>query len=108
MDCIFCKLIKGEIPSKPIYQDDDFVVIHDINPKAPVHVLIIPKKHIGSLQNVTEEDREMLGKLMFTVNKIARKLGINESGYKVVINNGKSSGQMVFHLHLHILGGGVF
>ena len=103
--CIFCKIINGEIASKIFYQDEDFIVIHDISPKAPVHVLLMSVKHIESLQNVTEEDSEFLGKMMITVNKIARKLGIAESGYKVVINNGKGSGQMVFHLHLHILGG---
>lgn len=104
-DCIFCKIIKGEIPAKFVYKDQDLVVFHDINPKAPVHVLLVPSKHIESLRKVGEKDSRMLSQLMLTVTKTAQKLGIAEEGYKVVINNGPSSGQLVFHLHLHLLGG---
>lgn len=104
-NCIFCKIIKGELPAKFVYKNDDLVAFHDINPKAPVHVLILPIKHIESLRDVKGEDRELLGRLMLSVNKIATKLGIADSGYKVVINNGKASGQLVFHLHIHLLGG---
>lgn len=104
-DCIFCKIIKGKLPAKFVYKDEDLVAFHDINPKAPVHVLIVPVKHIGSLRDVAERDRELLGKLMLSTNKIASKLKIAGSGYKVVINNGKASGQLVFHLHIHLLGG---
>lgn len=104
-DCIFCKIIKGEIPGKFVYKDDTLVAFYDIHPKAPVHVLVLPVKHTASLQDVNDGDKELLGKLMLAVNKIAQKLGIAQSGYKVVINNGKASGQLVFHLHIHLLGG---
>lgn len=104
-DCIFCKIIKGEIPGKFVYKDDTLVAFYDIHPKAPVHVLLLPVKHAASLQDVNDGDKELLGKLMLAVNKIAQKLGIAQSGYKVVINNGKASGQLVFHLHIHLLGG---
>ncbi len=104
-DCIFCKIIKGEIPAKKVLEDKDFIVFYDINPKAPLHVLLVPKKHIISLQDTKEEDRELLGSLMVLVNRVAQTLGIARDGYKIVINNGKNSGQLVFHLHLHLLGG---
>lgn len=104
-DCLFCKIIKGEIPGKFIFKDEEIVAFRDIHPKAPVHVLIVPVKHIESLREIKTEDKELLGKLMITVGKIAQQLGIAKDGYKVVINNGGSSGQLVFHLHLHLLGG---
>lgn len=104
-DCLFCKIIKGEIPAKFIYQDGTLVAFHDINPKAPVHVLIVPVKHFESLQHVKEEDKDFLGQLMLAVQKIAQKTGIAKDGYKVVMNNGEGSGQIVFHLHIHLLGG---
>lgn len=104
-NCIFCKIIKGEIPGKFVYRDDNIVAFYDINPKAPVHVLIVPVKHMQSLRETRQEDKELLGSLMLRVNKIAKKLDIADSGYKVVINNGGASGQLVFHLHLHLLGG---
>ncbi len=104
-DCIFCKIIKGEIPGKFVYQDNDIVAFHDISPKAPVHVLIIPKIHIESLIDVKDEHGRLLGKLMMSVAKIGRDLGIEKSGYKIVINNGQGAGQIVPHLHVHLLGG---
>lgn len=104
-DCIFCKIVKGEIPSKIIYQDDDLVAFHDISKKASVHFLIVPVKHLKSLQEVSGEDAVLMGKLILLVNRLTVKLGIAKDGYKVVINNGSLAGQMVFHLHLHILGG---
>ena len=104
-DCLFCKIIKGEIPGKFVYKDKEMVAFYDINPKAPVHVLIVPVKHLESLREVKVEDRELLGKLMIAVHKIAQQLNIAGDGYKVVINNGEGSGQLVFHLHLHLLGG---
>ena len=103
-NCIFCKIIKGEIPSKIVHKEEDFIVFHDINPKAPVHVLIVPVKHIESLRRIEEKDGRMITRLMLSIRKIAEKLGITD-GYKVVINNGPSSGQIVFHLHIHLLGG---
>lgn len=104
-DCIFCKIIKGDIPAKKEFDSKDLVVFHDINPKAPIHLLFVPKKHISSLIDITENDRELLGGIMVKINLIANKLGLGKSGYKVVINNGKASGQIVMHLHLHLLGG---
>jgi histidine triad (HIT) family protein len=104
-DCIFCKIISGEIPKKFVYKDNDLVAFYDINPKAPVHVLIVPNKHIESLREIKEEDKDLMIKFMLTVRQIAEKLGIAKEGYKVVINNGRASGQLVFHLHLHLLGG---
>jgi len=105
VDCIFCKIIKGEIPGKFVFKDNDFVVFHDINPKAPVHALVVPKQHVESLREVNETQVDLLGKMMLTTSKAAQKLNIANEGYKVVINNGKASGQLVFHLHLHLLGG---
>lgn len=104
-DCIFCKIIKGEIPAKFVYKDQDLVVFYDINPKAPVHVLLAPVKHIESLRKVEEKDSMLLAKLLLSVRKTAQELGIDREGYKLVINNGPASGQLVFHLHLHLLGG---
>lgn len=104
-DCIFCKIIKGEIPSKFIHKDSDLVAFYDISPKAPVHFLIVPIQHLESLRDAVSEDAALLGKLMLSINSLAVKLGIAKEGYKVVINNGSVAGQMVFHLHLHVLGG---
>jgi len=104
-DCIFCKIIKGEIPSKFIYKDDDLVAFYDISPKAPVHFIIVPVNHIESLRDINKKDTALLGKLMFSVNSLSSKLGIAKDGYKVVINNRTVAGQMVFHLHIHVLGG---
>ncbi len=103
-DCIFCKIIKGEIPGKFAYKDSDMVAFYDIAPKAPVHVLLVPVAHIESLKEIGETDKELMGKLMVKARELAEKLGI-EDGFKIVVNNGKNSGQLVFHLHLHILGG---
>lgn len=104
-ECIFCKIIKGDIPAKKIAEDENFIAIYDISPKAPVHVLVLPKKHIPSLINLKSADKDLMGSLMFQVKTIAAKLDLDKSGYKVVINNGEGSGQFVFHLHLHLLGG---
>lgn len=105
LSCIFCKIIKGEIPGKFVYRDDDFVAFHDINPKAPVHILVVPVRHIESLIDVKSDDKELLGELILKVHDIAQKLEIAKSGYKLVVNNGEASGQLVFHLHVHLLGG---
>ncbi len=103
-DCLFCKIIKGEIPSKSVYKDDEVVAFYDINPKAPVHILIVPVKHLESLRQTKDEDKNLLGKLMLVVKQLAEELGIDD-GYKVVINNGRNAGQLIYHLHLHLLGG---
>ena len=104
-DCIFCKIIKGQLPAKIVYQDKNIIAFHDIHPKAPVHVLVIPRKHIKSLQEIEETDKNLMGELLLAVKKVAAKLKIKDSGFKLVINNGEDSGQLVFHLHLHLLGG---
>ncbi len=108
MDCIFCKIIKGEIPAKLIYQDDDIVAFRDINPQAPTHVLIIPKKHIERISDITEQDANLIGKLVLVGKKIAQDEGITDSGFRLVFNNNKDAGQAVFHIHLHLLGGRKF
>ena len=104
-DCLFCKIIEGTIPSDKVYEDDDFFVFKDINPQSKIHVLVVPKKHIEMLTLCSEEDKDMLGGLLLTANKVAKILGIEESGYRVVINSGADGGQIVFHLHLHLMGG---
>lgn len=103
-DCLFCKIIRGEIPTKKVYEDEHVFVFEDINPQAPTHVLIIPKKHIVGLKEAKAEDAEILGYCQLTAAKIARQRGI-ESGYRTVYNVGPGAGQSVFHLHLHLLGG---
>lgn len=106
--CIFCKIVKGEIPSKKVYEDDDFLAFHDINPIAPIHILIIPRHHIVSLQDVTSSDSEWLGRMMALVPQIALESGClpgTDGGFRVVVNSGAHGGQEVGHLHLHILGG---
>jgi histidine triad (HIT) family protein len=103
-DCLFCRIAKGEIPSKKVYEDERTFAFEDINPKAPTHVLVVPKKHIVGLKEVTAEDAELLGYCQLVAAKIARERGI-EDGYRTVYNVGSKAGQSVFHLHLHLLGG---
>ena len=105
LSCIFCKIIKGEIPGKFIHKDKNFVVFYDINPKAPLHVLIVPVKHIKSLTEVADSDKLLVGEMMLLIRNMAKRLDIAETGYKIVINNGLGSGQLVFHLHAHMLAG---
>ena len=105
MSTIFKKIIDKEIPADIVYEDDDFLAFHDINPAAKVHVLVIPKKEIKNLNDATEEDELLLGKLQLTVAKVAKKMGIAEEGYRVITNINKNGGQEVFHIHYHILGG---
>jgi len=102
-NCLFCKIINKEAPAALVYEDNKLAAFKDINPKAEVHILIIPKKHIVSIAQATEEDREMIGDLFLAAQKIARAQ--NLKGYKLVINVGREAGQMVDHLHLHLLGG---
>lgn len=104
-DCLFCKMVSKEIPTTIVYEDEDVLAFNDIAPKAPVHVLIIPKKHIESLAAATAEDERILGKLQMVAHKLAKDLGIAETGYRVLTNSGKDSGQVVFHLHYHLVGG---
>jgi histidine triad (HIT) family protein len=104
MSCIFCKIVTGQIPSTPVFQDSLAYAFADINPKAPVHVLIVPREHIDSLGEATENHRELLGHLLWIAAEIARQNGLGK-GYRVVINSGPDGGQTVDHLHLHLLGG---
>jgi histidine triad (HIT) family protein len=104
MDCLFCKIIAGTIPSKKVYEDDKVFAFEDINPGAPTHVLIIPKRHLAGLDKATAEDAELLGYMQLIAAQIGRDRGI-EDGYRTVLNVGPRSGQSVFHMHLHILGG---
>ncbi len=104
MSCLFCKIIEGTIPSTPVYQDDLGYAFADINPKAPVHVLIVPREHISSLDDASEEKRGLLGHLLWAAADIARKKGLKD-GYRIVVNTGEDGGQTVDHLHLHLLGG---
>ena len=104
-DCIFCKIINKEIPSSIVYEDNEILAFKDINPIAPVHILVIPKKHIESLINLEQCDELLIGKIYTVINKIAKQEGIDESGFRVVVNCGEDGGQEVKHLHFHILGG---
>jgi histidine triad (HIT) family protein len=103
--CIFCKIVRGEIPSRKIYEDDDLFAFHDIHPAAPVHFMIIPKRHIVSLAEVGTDDQTLLGKILVKAPELARAQGLDD-GFRTIINTGKGGGQEVFHLHVHIMGGG--
>ncbi|MGD0781030.1 MAG: histidine triad nucleotide-binding protein [Dehalococcoidales bacterium] len=104
-DCIFCKIISGEIPSKIVYKDKDVVVFPDINPAAPVHLLVVPVKHIASLATMTDADAPLVGKMVAAASKVAREQGLANKGYRLTINSGAEAGQVVQHLHIHLLGG---
>lgn len=107
-DCLFCKIIKGEIPANKVYEDEEILAFYDINPAAPIHILVIPKKHITSLAHMEKEDEAIVGKIYGVINKIAEDKGFKEDGYRVVVNCGKNVGQTVMHLHFHILAGKKF
>ncbi len=102
-DCVFCKIVNSQIPAKKVYEDEYAVCFHDLEPQAPVHVLIIPKRHVASLDDVTEDEQEMLGHIMVLISKIAKELGL-ENGYRLVCNCGEDGFQSVKHLHFHLLG----
>jgi len=104
-DCIFCKIVEGTIPSRKVYEDEHVYAFHDIQPQAPVHLLVIPKKHIATMNDCGDEDQALLGHLLLSARKIAKEAGLEESGYRLVNNCGRDSGQLVFHIHWHILGG---
>ena len=105
MDCIFCQIAAGKIPTEFIYQDEDAVAFRDIHPLAPTHLIIIPKEHIPSLAHLTEEQSPLMGHMINIANQLAKKEGISERGYRLIINCGKEGGQVVPHLHLHLIGG---
>ena len=104
-DCLFCHIINKEIPSKLVYEDEKVLAFEDIKPQAPVHILIIPKKHLASLKEADENDQNLLGYLLLTARKIAQDKGLADSGFRLVINSGPDSGQEVYHLHVHLLAG---
>ncbi len=104
-ECIFCKIVAGEIPSHTVYSDETVTAFRDINPVAPTHILIIPNKHIEAVSDLPEEDEQLMGHLFTVAQKLAEEEGIAESGYRLIINNGPDANQVVFHLHLHLIGG---
>ena len=104
-DCLFCKIIKGEIPSKKVYEDEELLAFHDVNPQAPVHFLVIPKKHIRNIMDLDPADTALLGRLLFKAQELASNLGCSEKGARFVINCKSDGGQTVDHLHCHVLGG---
>ncbi len=107
-DCIFCKIVAREIPGEIVYEDDETLAFKDINPQAPVHILVITKKHLASLAEVGEADKGLLGHINLVISRLAREKGISEKGYRVVVNTGAEGGQTVPHLHFHLLGGRSF
>ncbi|ADL54484.1 histidine triad nucleotide-binding protein [Gallionella capsiferriformans] len=104
-DCLFCKIARGEIPCRKVFEDDDVLAFHDINPAAPVHFLLIPKPHLNSLAEAEPRHAAMLGKLLLLAPKLAKEQGLDD-GFRTVINTGRGGGQEVFHLHVHVIGGG--
>ena len=105
MDCIFCQIVAGKVPSEIIYQDEEVVAFRDINPQAPIHLIIIPKKHIPSLAHLSEAELPLIGHMVNAANQIAKTEGVSENGYRLVINCGEWGGQLISHLHMHLLGG---
>ncbi len=105
MSCIFCQIADGKLPGDILYQDEEVLVFPDIQPQAPLHLLIIPKKHISALSRITREDKPLVGHMINTAQEMARREGVSEKGYRLVINCGQQGGQLVPHLHLHLLGG---
>jgi histidine triad (HIT) family protein len=103
--CLFCKIVAKEIPAKILFEDDDLLAFSDINPMAPIHALVVPKRHIDSLNEATPADAALLGKLLLGAQRVARDAKLTSAGWRAVINNGAQAGQTVFHVHLHVLGG---
>lgn len=104
-DCLFCKIVKGDIPSKKVYEDDLCYAFYDIDPQAPVHFLVVPKAHIQSVSDITQENEAVVGRILAVIAKLAKELGFAEAGYRVVSNIGKAGQQSVPHLHFHVLAG---
>jgi len=108
MDCIFCRIVDGQATAKIVFEDATVVAFEDLNPQAPVHLLVVPRRHLPSLKEATAEDEPLLGHLFTVAARLARERGLETKGYRTVINNGAEAGQSVFHLHVHVLGGRVF
>ena len=104
-NCLFCKIVNGKIPSEKVYEDDEIIAFKDINPVAPIHILLIPKKHIPSLAYIEKEDEALIGKIYSTIKKIAEDNGFKEKGFRVIANCGEDGGQEVMHIHFHIIAG---
>ncbi len=104
-DCLFCSILKKKIPASVVYEDEEILAFEDIKPQAPVHILIIPKEHYSSLNDIPESKNNLLGKILLAVRKIAEEKRISKSGFRIVLNTGRDSGQEVFHIHFHLLGG---
>ena len=104
-DCIFCKIARHEIPSQIVFEDEDVVAFKDLNPVAPVHILIIPKEHISGVMAITEENGVIVQKIFLAAKKLAEENGVDQTGFRLVVNHGRGAGQSVFHIHLHLLGG---
>jgi histidine triad (HIT) family protein len=104
-DCLFCKIVSGEIPAKIVHEDEDCVAFRDINPQAPTHVLVVPRRHIATINDLTPGDAAVPGRMILAAQKIARTEGVSEAGYRLVFNCNAGAGQSVFHIHLHLLGG---
>ena len=105
MSCLFCRVINGEVPSRKVHEDETIVAFHDINPQAPVHVLVVPRKHVPTLNDLAPEDSALVGDMMRRAAAIAKDLGIDARGYRTVFNCNREAGQSVYHIHLHLLGG---
>ena len=105
MDCLFCRMVSGDIQPEKVYEDNDILAFNDITPVAPNHVLVIPKKHITTLNDITADDQLLLGKMTMVASSLSQKLGISENGYRLVMNCNNQGGQSVYHIHLHLLGG---
>jgi len=104
-DCIFCKIIEGEIPSTKVYETENTYAFEDVDPKAPVHVLIVPKPHIPTVNDISGEHASLLGEMMSAAGEVAKLKGVSEGGYRLVVNTNRDAGQVVFHLHMHLMGG---
>ncbi len=104
-DCLFCSIVNKQTPSNILFENDDVIIIKDIMPKAPVHVLVMPKRHIVSVNGLAESDKNLIAEIIFAAKNYAAEAGVSESGYKLIFNNGKEGGQIIPHLHLHLLGG---
>jgi histidine triad (HIT) family protein len=104
-DCLFCKIVKGNIPCDKVFEDEEVFAFKDIDPKAPEHILIIPKKHIDRISSLEDKDKDLIGSMILAANRIAGERGLNKKGFRIVINCGEAAGQEVFHVHMHLLGG---
>jgi histidine triad (HIT) family protein len=107
-DCVFCRILDGEIPATRLYEDDLTVAFRDVNPAAPSHALVIPRRHIATLDDAAASDQELLGRMVLSARAVAAQLGLSPSGYRLVMNTHAGAGQSVFHIHLHVLGGRAF